>query len=96
MQLVDIDALLAYHQRRFDYGCGEYRDVVDVYTIYNAPIVEAEPVRHGRWVSVYEGEWLKCSECESHWASGLVDNCNMYYCPTCGARMDAKDGETDA
>ena len=53
------------------------------------PAVDAEPVRHGRWV--FEDAdviwWWKCSECHSG---------EMYktpFCPNCGAKMmDLEDG----
>lgn len=60
------------------------------FMIADAPTVDAEPVRHGKWINANEGRWntcevLKCSEC------GELDN-RMYktdkYCPNCGARMD--------
>ena len=65
--------------------------------IYDAPTVDAEPVRHGRWInkgyittaygSIDTGE---CSAC------GAVDvPIEPYddYCPNCGAKMD---GDKDA
>lgn len=44
------------------------------------PTVDAEPIRHGHWVSrikIYE-----CSEC------GFAGYPEMNYCPWCGAKMD--------
>lgn len=99
MRLIDADALL-------ESGiCAEYgyndnglllipmRDVTN--SIRNAPAIDAEPVRHGRWLynsypTVWYGhgeppEWV-CSECEER-AYNTYD-----YCPNCGAKMD---GEAD-
>lgn len=99
MRLIDADALL-------ESGiCAEYgyndnglllipmRDVAN--SIRNAPTIDAEPVRHGRWLynsypTVWYGhgeppEWV-CSECEER-AYNTYD-----YCPNCGAKMD---GEAD-
>lgn len=99
MRLIDADALL-------ESGiCAEYghndnglllipmRDVTN--SIRNAPTIDAEPVRHGRWLynyypTVWYGhgeppEWV-CSECEER-AYNTYD-----YCPNCGAKMD---GEAD-
>lgn len=57
--------------------------------VKNLPAVDAVPVRHGRWLKLaYAPEWTKCSECNCHWEWGLVENCNMTFCPNCGARMD--------
>ena len=71
------------------------RDVTN--SIRNAPTIDAEPVRHGRWLynsypTVWYGhgeppEWV-CSECEER-AYNTHD-----YCPNCGAKMDGgKDDE---
>jgi hypothetical protein len=60
--------------------------------IDSAPTVDAEPVRHGKWI--WKGEdgdsrWM-CSECK---CKEYVPTCNGVpniwdYCPNCGARMD--------
>lgn len=69
--------------------CVEFR------TIKQLPAIEAEPVRHGRWIpteyDVYaDGApvWDKweCSEC-GHEHSGEEDTLTPF-CPSCGARMD--------
>ena len=67
------------------------RDVTN--SIRNAPTIDAEPVRHGRWLynsypTVWYGhgeppEWV-CSECEER-AYNTYD-----YCPNCGAKMDGE------
>lgn len=64
------------------------------YVIDDALIVEAEPVKHGRWING------KCSECgcdrvitkvyrddEVTWIATYRDN----YCPNCGAKMDLEE-----
>lgn len=50
-----------------------------------APTIEAEPVRHGRWENKQGGFWQigTCSICGSKWPT---DGAN--YCPNCGAKMD--------
>lgn len=59
-------------------------DTVNVMGSQN--IIEAEPVRHGRWMC---GDYYDigdvCSECD--WDSGMV-NPTLRYCPNCGAKMD--------
>lgn len=94
MRLIDADALL-------ESGiCAEYgyndnglllipmRDVTN--SIRNAPTIDAEPVRHGRWIYgiTLNHEWRKCSECL---VSQDIFGC-FTYCPNCGAKMD---GEAD-
>ena len=90
MRLIDADALL-------ESGiCAEYgynnnglllipmRDVTN--SIRNAPTIDAEPVRHGRWIYgiTLNHEWRKCSECL---VSQDIFGC-FTYCPNCGAKMD--------
>lgn len=66
------------------------------YMLDNAPTVDAEPVRHGKFVGTeYDGyadgypvyyEW-ECSQC------GCVfedEEPTYKYCPNCGAKMDGE------
>ena len=99
MRLIDADALLE-SGICVEYGYNDnglllipMRDVTN--SIRNAPTIDAEPVRHGRWLynsypTVWYGhgeppEWV-CSECEER-AYNTYD-----YCPNCGAKMDGGDG----
>ena len=53
-----------------------------------APTIEAEPVKHGKWVKVAElcgVEVLKCSVCGVSRPRKLTK-----YCCDCGARMDGE------
>lgn len=58
------------------------------FDLMDAPIIETEPIRHGRWIYKELGYPLSqnfyiCSECG--YPHGLaIDN----YCPHCGAKMD--------
>ena len=63
----------------------------------NAPAVDAEPVRHGRWVEdekAYPGPDLSnyvCSSCKrvgGTWIKCLKPENLFTYCPWCGAKMD--------
>lgn len=48
------------------------------------PIIEAEPVRHGKWVCLEAEIGLYgCSECDHR-----ILKCKCSYCPKCGAKMD--------
>lgn len=56
------------------------------------PAVDAEPVRHGRWVAAESPAHLaaiKCSECNTmfhlRWKAYLI------FCPRCGAKMDLEE-----
>lgn len=59
--------------------------------VRNRPAVDAEPVRHGRWIQVKTApSYHYCSYCKS--THKMSKSCNKYvlfkYCPNCGARMD--------
>lgn len=67
--------------------------------IDEAPGVDAEPVRHGRWINKTEKRRgfsdyrFDCSACNHiFWASGIE---TFKYCPWCGAKMD-KEVKEDA
>ena len=57
-----------------------------------APTIEAEPVKHGRWVEHIcfdDGFWV-CSNCR--FVSQATAAPKLYrYCPNCGARMDGDE-----
>ena len=48
----------------------------------NIPTIEAEPVRHGRWIKQENGMNV-CSAC------GVIRVSHFPFCGNCGARMDA-------
>ena len=61
--------------------------------IKNAPTIEAELVKHGRWIN--DNGLYKCSVCNTFTITGWANcipidymNKTMRYCPNCGARMD--------
>lgn len=61
------------------------------YVLSHAPTIEAEPVRHGRWIM--RGGKRYCSYCNKR-ACVTRDREDFWYtvgteyCPTCGAIMD--------
>lgn len=70
---------------QFDKDCKQ--NAVSI--LKKTPTVDAEPVRHARWTEHkdYPGiAWL-CSEC------GYFTTMRTYYCPNCGAKMDAERKE---
>lgn len=52
--------------------------------IYDAPAVDAKPVRHGRWLKHGFADIWRCTKC------GRYAGDNSAYCPNCGAKMDAE------
>ena len=62
------------------------------YVINNAPAVDAEVVRHGKWIAenIRKKSYLRqCSAC-SKIAYFCGTGCSYNYCPNCGAKMDAE------
>ena len=107
MRLIDADALIEAH---YDY-CNTHHGEADCFYTWslqlmeNAPTIEAEPVRHGRWIKMSDADevYWACSECGedipriSHYNPQFdlfprlesIDKTN--YCPNCGAKMENKE-----
>ena len=92
VRLIDADALLksfdvAWMWEYDETGCGVRKKAVPTKTIDEAPTIDAEPARHGRWIWVRDKYnypiGMKCSECGRR-----VKNFGENYCPKCGAKMD--------
>lgn len=63
-----------------------------------APTIEAEPVRHGRWVqgNVRPKTYFRlCSACKKV-AYFCGEGCSYKYCPNCGAKMDGGTNDQSA
>lgn len=92
MRLIDADALKASYivpSTTTNSLCYLYVSLED---INNAPTIESEPVRRGRWkVSTNDG-WV-CSECgvgDMYAYSWDIKGHKLQdrYCPHCGAKME--------
>lgn len=84
MRLIDADAL-KIENVDLEHGCTvvDYAMAV-IKSVADAPTIEAEPVKHGRWKK--RGRNLgECSGC------GEVVIVRYPYCPNCGAKMDEED-----
>lgn len=56
--------------------------------IESIPVVEAEPVKHGRWIRMI-GDDYECSECKAAvWSRPPYPTERYKYCWSCGAKMD--------
>lgn len=85
MRLIDADELI--HLYFDDENGNPIFDFVPWEFVENAPTIEAEPVKHGRWETPkgYPNVLL-CSECNTPYEKKeFVATQN--YCPNCGAQM---------
>lgn len=92
MRLIDADEL-----KKESFVIEEYGDVV-VYVedIDNAPTIEAESVKHGKWELVtmtLVTDYFMCSECSTVVRMNFISDfktppVTYNYCPYCGAKMD--------
>lgn len=58
--------------------------------IANRPAVDAEPVRHGKWINAGHDAFTQYRRCSS--CARLLANAPAYdYCPNCGAKMDGDE-----
>lgn len=93
MRLIDADALnLEYEVDMAD----DWKTAHEIANIVKyAPTIDAEPVRHGKWIDEGQADdffphhtW-RCSECGEQ---VLEIGVPWYkHCPECGARMDKDD-----
>lgn len=96
MRLIDADAIVKQMQENFCSHCDGYECQCceacaywdAMYFVKDAPTIEAEPVRNGRWVHNESIGLWNCSKC-----GGLVTDVETYYryCQYCGAKMDQED-----
>lgn len=60
------------------------------YDIADAPTIEAEPIKHGRWETCESGHDAICTNCRKYWIP-VEDKYDFWFCPRCGAKMDLKE-----
>ena len=100
MRLIDADVLSQKWQNVLDQKANEKDSIV--YYIFELfmdrlkyePTIEAEPVRHGKYVLLYDTYGpMVCSECggEAPSISMGSEYEESQYCPSCGAKMDGKE-----
>ena len=87
MRLIDADAFL----ERVLPEC-KYPDILKE-AVENQPTIEAEPVRHGRWLSLegwFNKSIVKCSVCGNTLDMDGVNagRGDANFCPNCGVKMD--------
>lgn len=80
-----------------DIDCGEcIQELID-----DAEPEDAQPVRHGRWITedeYYVDDTYICSLCGYEFiiTDGDLESNELNYCPGCGAKMDGKDTNVPA
>lgn len=90
--LISRKALLERIEKDAPWWWQNFHSYLIVDMLKEAPVIEAEPVRHGHWDDSFDGITLYCSVC------GMSHNCinrTPDYCPHCGAKMEggANDGQ---
>lgn len=94
-EYIEREALLKEAESRIMWGAS----AAAVYElIRDAPAADVVPVRHGRWIHTdLAAHWYgkdECSECTYH-EHDRRDLSHFNYCPSCGAKMDGGDGNSD-
>ena len=63
----------------------EMKEIVDT-IIDLQPTIEAEPIKHGRWIRE-PNCWYRCYVCGEHYPS-VSGDMKYNYCPNCGTFMN--------
>lgn len=93
MRLIDADKLrghwLEKGQNEKIYDTNDFLDSIDE----QAPTVDAEPVRHGKWIDTRGDLYPRCSVCGEMSIDATFTNKGNkgMYCSSCGAKMDLKE-----
>ena len=81
----------------------EHCDCEIMALIYNMPTIDAEPVKHGRWI-IHREEIFEPNRSECYINRPLPTECSVCgfaemrasrfaFCPNCGARMDGDNND---
>lgn len=99
--LISRETAVAILRAKADMSIGEVKNATSFFNhcaniIEKLPAVDAEPVRHGKWIKgdyvCGDNEW-KCSVCgETEWRGSVA---GMKFCMCCGAKMDGGEGRAD-
>lgn len=76
----------------YGYTCGIERAESEIEC---APTVDAEPVRHGKWIYSNDFHWYtaSCNKCGYQRRTDIkAEGWNQWkFCPNCGAKMDGRE-----
>lgn len=96
MRLIDADRLKRQVEGRSWRAKEKFIELIDASaTIKSDTVLLHYGVKHGRWIPVTNGRGgFECSICHSY-APSYQDGVEWLslYCPNCGAKMDAEEGE---
>ena len=84
------DAKDALQEKVFHDLTDEFYGAMQV--IDELPPADVAPVVHGHWIP-YRCDMYECSVCRRIHTSFDSEECDAYYCPHCGAKMDGKGEE---
>lgn len=90
--LISRKALLERIEKDAPWWWQNFHSYLIVDMLKEAPVIEAEPVRHGKWED--NAYIWKCGSCHK-WLLVEDGDADMNYCPNCGAKMDGRrdDGQ---
>lgn len=98
MKLINADTLEEKLKRKRTNKCfatNKFEIMVHVHAVEDCleivrdmPTVDAEPVKHGRWIETNDDKKKRCSECDVIHLIAQYPHGNANYCPNCGAKMD--------
>ena len=86
-RLIDADAFKKENERLLHCDFPYLSETTLEELIDEAPTIDAEPVKHGKWIGYAGTIGNECSVC-GKWIDVLQGTVEMNYCPNCGARMD--------
>ena len=97
MRLINVEDY-PYKEHQIDYENGNEHFIYGLKTmqewIDKQPTVDAELVKHGRWLLEREPDGkpycLHCSVCDGDFSNISIMQ-GYDYCPNCGAKMDLKE-----
>ena len=92
MRMIEADKVIPLVRLLLLFHPNAERIVEDMQAVVDSHTIEAEPVRHGEWISRYAKHWKgkdECGECGFH-EKDHSDLSHYKYCPNCGAKMDGE------
>ena len=69
----------------------DYDEDDDLLTALKMAVKALEKQRTGRWIETDDYDAWRCSECDEYFClyEGTPQDNKYYYCPNCGAKMEA-------